>query len=95
MDEYNAKMQAAQQLTYNQASGALQGALGNLISAPQSMTTAEVDRQDAIHQQYAARSLRQEALRIALEMARGTDRATDWDDIVTAARVFLAFIENG
>jgi hypothetical protein len=63
------------------------GAGGPLVT----LTLEEIERQ----REYAARSLRQDALRTALEMAHGTSSATDWDNIVKAARVFLAFIENG
>jgi hypothetical protein len=59
------------------------------------MTTAEIERQEAVQREYAIRGLRQDALRVALEMAKGTDHATDWDGITKAARVFVAFIENG
>jgi hypothetical protein len=62
---------------------------------PRSLSIAEVERQDAIYWVSAARSLRQDALRFALEMVKGTAATTDWDGIVKAARVFLAFIENG
>ena len=38
---------------------------------------------------------REQALRTALEMMRGTPLATDWDSHVAAARAYVAFLTEG
>lgn len=39
--------------------------------------------------------LREHALRVALEMSRGTAQATDWSSHVTAARTYMTFLLEG
>ena len=59
------------------------------------LCAAELPEQEVLSSGSDLRSMRQDALRAALEMARNTPMASDWDYIIRGARMFLAFIQTG
>jgi hypothetical protein len=85
---------------YQVAQGGLNPALGQVYpgfpaSQPQQINPEELAKLEAEQIARAAQHERYEALRLAFEMTRGTDVATDHQAIIRAARELLEFIRNG